>query len=168
MKRIEIVIIFSIFCIFFDGCHDPLQENIPLILCISDAEIKSTKTINDYSCTNEGITIKIYELSDITVEKFINTTKTLPINKEDTTWVNFGWYVTPIDSFYKGVFDHLNYMSPTNVEKTLKTIKNELNENNTFYAFYIRKFDETIEPLEVQIFVLNPVKKKLYIIISIT
>jgi hypothetical protein len=168
MKQTKTAIIFLVICTLFTGCYDPLNEDLPLILGVNGVVIKNTKTISDCSFINEGILIRIYELSDATVEEFIhNTNKTLPINK-DTTWANFGWYITPIDSRYKGVFDHLNAMSTTNIEKTLQTIKNELKKDNVFCSFYIRIFDEMIEPLEVQIFVLNPTTKILYMVESIT
>jgi hypothetical protein len=168
MKSTKIVVIFFVICLIISGCRDLWKENIPLLLCVNDVEIKNAKTISDYGLINEGITINIYELADVTVEKFVNNeNKTLPINS-DTTWTNFGWYITPIDSFYKGIFNHLNWISTKNVERILQTVKNELKEENVFYAFYIRKFDEITEPLGVQIFILNPRTRILYIIVSIT
>jgi hypothetical protein len=168
MKRTKTAIIFLMICTFFNGCYDPFgEEYVSFILCVNNAEVKKIKTLN-YGLAYEGLAINIYELSDATVEEFIyNTNKILPVNK-DTAWVNFGWYITPIDSCYKGVFDHLNWVSTTNIEKILQVIKNELKENNIFYAFYIRKFDKKIEPLEVQLFILNPITKKLYMVESIT
>ena len=138
------------------------------MLDIDTAVVLNEKTIEDCAFCSEGVTIYKIKLDAKTIKRFVeNETKQLPDNK-DSSWCGYGWFTTPIEPCHKNVLNHLNYISRKSVERTLSEIQYILKENDVYYAFYIRYFENDLDPLEAQIFVLNPHTEMLYIVVSIT
>jgi len=162
------VVFLLFFTFFIVSCNSPYTNTIPSLLDIDTAKVLKEQVIEDCMFCSEGITIYKIKLDSKTIEKFLNNkTKRFPDSK-DRSWCGYGWFTTPINADYTNVFNHLNYLSKKKVEKALLEIKNTLKENDVYYAFYIRHFEKDLDPLEAQIFVLNPRKKTLYIVVSIT
>lgn len=169
MKKILFIVLVIIFAA---SCNSHFESEISILLDDDDAKFEKKQELSDCLYCMEGLTICEFTLSSETTKKFCNKkTKTLPQSK-DSTWCGYGWFVTPIDAYHVGVFDHLNYFGSGKINDMLLKIRGILTADNVFYSFYIRHFDEDntdyLEPLEVQIFILNPKENTLYIVESLT
>lgn len=156
------------FTFFIASCNSSFTDEISLLLDINTATVLKEQVIEDCRFCSEGVTIYRIKLDDKTIESFINNEKKQFPENKDYTWYGYGWFSSPVEPCYAKVFNHLNHLSKKKVEKALSEIKYVLKENNVYYAFYIRHFEKDMEALEVQIFVLNPHTKMLYIVVSIT
>lgn len=150
------------------GCQSNVfKDEVSELLNISNAEILSSKGIDEFGGFGEGYTIEVYELSDKTITDFKNkTTKELPVKKSDTTWLKKDWSNTPIDSSFNEIFIMgLNYSSGNNkIETELKEIKQLMVKSEVYYSFYYKPDKEN--PQDVQLFILDIPSKRLYTIES--
>lgn len=155
--------------IFFSlGSCDTLvfKNELPEILGVNKIEIVANEVIADISSTfGEGYGMEVYELSESTVQAFLNmTSKTLPDKGEK--WQKHDWSKVPIDNSFSEVLDvALGYYNrDKDLETHLNAIKKMLVQGNAYYSFYYKP--DRDNPQNVQLFVLDIQKKKLYAIDS--
>jgi len=143
------------------------KDELPKLLGVNKVEIISNRAIEDIPSTfGEGYGIEVYELSQNTVQSFLNrTSKVLP-EKAEEKWQKYDWNKVPVDNSFSEVFDvALNYYNRDKaLETQLNIIKKILIQGNAYCAFYYKP--DRDNPQNVQFFILNLQDRKLYIIDS--
>lgn len=143
------------------------KDKLPEILGISNVEIKDNHGTDEFGGFGEGYTLEIYELSESTVNSFIDrTSKILPDKKEKATWKKYDWQKTPVDSSYNEILImSLNYSGGNKkLETELSEIKKVLEKPEVYYSFYYSPNKDN--PQDAQFFVLDVQTGKLYVIES--
>src|SRR5690348_2484153 len=89
--------------LFLISCGNRVFKNeLPQVLKVDKVEIEDGQNIDIYGGFGEGYTLEVYELSENTVQAFINNvSKALPNKKEDSIiWKKYDWTKSPFDSAY--------------------------------------------------------------------
>lgn len=148
------------------SCQSTVFKNdISKLLNVSDAEITSSKGIDEFGGYGEGYSIEVYQLSEKTILDFKdNLVKKLPMKKDTDIWQKKDWSYTPIDSSFKEIFIMgLNYSSGNKkIEAELNEIKLLIEKSKVYYSFYFKPDIES--PQEIQLFILDEQSRKLYVI----
>lgn len=162
-------LIFSAFIfLFLSSCNTSFfKDDLSPILGVEKVEIENNQTLDEWAgLQGDGFILEVYELSEKTVQTFINQpAKNLPDKKEDgKNWQKYNWNKTPVDSSYNEVFIMcLNYSSNSEkIKVQLNEIKKLIEKEGAYYSFYYRPDKEN--PQNVQLFILDVQSKKLYAI----
>lgn len=159
-----------IYFLFFllSSCNNYFYKNdLPLILGIENVEIKNSQRIDEWAGMHgDGFILEIYELSETTIQAFINrSSKNIPNKKENgKIWKKYNWSKIPIDSSFREIFIMcLNYSSDNQKLKAqLNEIKKLIEKEGVYCSFYYRPDSEN--PQNVQLFILDVKGKKIYAI----
>jgi phage-related protein len=162
-------LILSVFpLIFLSSCNTSfLKDDLSSILGMEKVEIENNQTLDDWAGNQgEGFILEVYELSEKTVQTFINqSSKRLPDKKEKVkNWQKYDWRIVPVDSSFNEVFIMcLNYSSDNQKLKTqLDEIKLLIKNEKVYYSFYYRPDKEN--PQNAQLFILDTKSRKFYAI----
>lgn len=144
------------------------KDDLSQILGVSDIEVKNSQGTDEFGGFGEGYTLEEYELSEKTVQAFINNaSKTLPDKKEEgKNWQKKDWSKVPVDSSYSEILTMcLNYSSgSTKLETQLNEIKKMLEKIEVYYSFYYKPDEDN--PQDAQLFILDVQSRKVYVIES--
>lgn len=158
----------AFFFLFLSSCNTSFfKDDLTSILGVEKVEIENSQTLDEWAgAQGDGFILEVYELSEKTVQAFINlSSKNLPNKKEeDKKWQKYDWRKVPVDSSYNEVFIMcLNYSSDRKKLKVqLNEIKKLMEKEGVYYSFYYRPNKEN--PQNVQLFILNVQSRKFYAI----
>lgn len=154
--------------LFLSSCNTSFfKGDLSPILGLEKVEIENSQTLDEWAgAQGDGFILEVYELSEKTVQAFINqSVKNLPNKKEEgKNWQKYNWSKAPVDSSYNEVFIMcLNYSSDSEKLKTqLNEIKKLIEKEGVYYSFYYRPDKEN--PQNAQLFILDVQSRKLYAI----
>lgn len=151
--------------IFLFACKEgKYKKDLCYILGINNVEGKLEKNIDKFAGFGEFYIIEIYDLSDRTIDSFINRSDKLLPEKEE--YKNRKWESTPFDSTYKEIINMaLNYYDGNKtIIQLQQEIQNIISDKNNYYSFYYKP--DIYNPQYVQLFILDLYKKRIFIIES--
>ena len=161
-----------IFCtflfLFVSSCNTSFfKDDLSQILGVEKVEIENSQMLDEWAGTQgDGFILEVYELSEKTVQTFIDqSSKNLPDKKDEgKDWQKYNWSKAPVDSSYNEVFIIcLNYSGNSEKLKVqLNEIKKVMENERVYYSFYYRPDKEN--PQNVQLFILDVQSRKLYTI----
>jgi len=159
--------LFILSVILFSCDRDPYNEvNLRSVLGVN-VEIKK-KILYDDSWSGiqgEGFTIYGYELSEETIERFINNKEKSFFSQslQDQDWKSYGWESTPVKNEYEEISNMLTtyWNGHSKQQAIVNKIKPILNNVGSYYAFRSKGGIEY--PSFVKFFLINPTEKMLYV-----
>ena len=161
---IKLLLIIPLF--FLISCQSKVyKDDLPKILGVEDVKITNSQGIDEFAGFGEGYTLEIYELSESTINAFINDASKILPEKNGTAagWLKHDWRSTPMDSSYIEIFNIcLNYYSGNRkLEGLIVEIKKVLQKPDVYYSFYYKPDKDS--PQDVLLFILDLQSRKLYI-----
>lgn len=162
-------LIFSgFFFLLLSSCNTSFfKDDLSPILGLEKVEIENSQTLDEWAGTQgDGFILEVYELSEKTVQTFINqSSKNLPDKKEEgKNWQKYNWGKVPVDSSYNEIFImSLNYSSDNpKLKAQLNEIKKLIEKDGVYCSFYYRPDREN--PQTAQLFILDVESRKFYAI----